>query len=87
MYSYGFFQTDVLINLFIPLRRDEAITWENFVPAKRYSGSKKEDGTFYMQLQDTIYEEFITLPGSRQNGTKFNLGKPESCNHHLTLSI
>ena len=32
MYFYGFFQTDVLINIFIPLRQAEAVTWENFVP-------------------------------------------------------
>ena len=30
MYFYGFFQTDVLIYFFIPLRWAEAITWENF---------------------------------------------------------
>ena len=33
MYFYGYFQTDVLIFFFIPLRRAEAITSENFVPA------------------------------------------------------
>ena len=27
------FPIDVLINFFIPLRRAEAIAWENFVPA------------------------------------------------------
>ena len=37
-----FFQTDVLINFFIPLRRAEAITWENFVPGKWNPGSTKE---------------------------------------------
>ena len=42
MYFYGYFQTGVLINFFIPLRRAEAITWENFVPAKRDPGSTKE---------------------------------------------
>ena len=43
MYFYGFFQTDLLINFFIPLTRAEAITWENFVPAKIWdSGSTKE---------------------------------------------
>ena len=42
MYFYGYFQTDVLINFFIPLRRAEAITWENFVPAKRDPGSTIE---------------------------------------------
>ena len=36
------FQTGVLINFFIPLRRAEAITSENFVPAKRDPGSTKE---------------------------------------------
>ena len=35
MYFYGFFQTDVLINFFIPLRRAEAIAWENLIQAKR----------------------------------------------------
>ena len=33
MYLYGFFQTDLLNKFFIPLRRTEAITCENFVPA------------------------------------------------------
>ena len=42
MRFYGYFQTDVLINFFTPLRRAEAITWENFVPAKRDHDSKKE---------------------------------------------
>ena len=42
MYFYRFFQTDVLINFFIPSRRAEAITWKNFVPAKRDPGSTKE---------------------------------------------
>ena len=42
MYFYGFFQTDVLINFFIPLRGAEAITWENFVPGMRDLGSTKE---------------------------------------------
>ena len=31
-----------LINLFIRLKQAEAITWENFVPAKRDLGSAKE---------------------------------------------
>ena len=42
MYFYGSFQTDVLINFFIPLRRDEAIAWGNFVPEKRDRGSTKQ---------------------------------------------
>ena len=33
MYFYEYFQTNVLINFSIPLRRAEAITWENFVRA------------------------------------------------------
>ena len=33
MHFYGFFQTDVLINFFILLKRAEVITWENGVPA------------------------------------------------------
>ena len=41
MTFYGCFQTDVLINSYIPLKRAEAITWENFVPAKRDPGSTK----------------------------------------------
>ena len=43
MYFYGFFQTDVLINFLIPLRRTEAITWKNFVQAKRDPGIQKRD--------------------------------------------
>ena len=42
MYFYGYFQTDAVINFFIPIRRAEAITWKNFVPAKRDPGSTKE---------------------------------------------
>ena len=42
MNFYGFFQTDVLINFFNPLTWAEAITLENFVPAKRDPGSTKE---------------------------------------------
>ena len=42
MYFYGYFQTDVLINFFIPLRWAEAITWGNFVPARRDPGSTIE---------------------------------------------
>ena len=41
MYFYRYFQTDVLINFFIPQRRAEAISWKNFVPATRYPGSTK----------------------------------------------
>ena len=41
-----FFQTIVLINFVVPLRRDEAITWENFVPVKWYPRSTKEGGCF-----------------------------------------
>ena len=46
MYFYGYFQTNVLINFFIPLRRAEATTRENFVPAKRDPGSTKEGSRF-----------------------------------------
>ena len=42
MYFYGFFQIDVLINFFISLRWDEAITYEILVPAKRDPGPRKE---------------------------------------------
>ena len=38
MYFCGFFQTDLLIYFFILGSRGEVITWENFVPAKRYPG-------------------------------------------------
>ena len=41
-----FFQTDVLINFFIPIRWAKAITWENFVPAKQDPGSTKEGSRF-----------------------------------------
>ena len=36
------FFKNVLFNFFIPLRRAETITWENFVPAKRDPGIIKE---------------------------------------------
>ena len=38
MYFYVYF----LINFFIPPRRAEAITWENFVPAKGDPGCTRE---------------------------------------------
>ena len=41
MYFFGFFQSDELIKFFILLRQAIAITWENFVPAKRDPGSTK----------------------------------------------
>ena len=63
-------------SFFIPLRGDEAITWDNFVPAIQDPGITKED---------IIYEEFITLPGFPQNGTEFLLGQLRSCNNHLSL--
>ena len=68
MYFYGYFQTDVFINFFILLRQVQAITRENFILAKQDPGSTTErsrDETFYMQSQDVIYEEFITLPVSQ----------------------
>ena len=41
MLFYGFFQTDV-VTFSSRFRRAEAITWENFVLAKRDPGSTKE---------------------------------------------
>ena len=55
------------------------------IPVVQKRESPCQDETFHMQLQDTIYEEFITLPGSRQNGTEFYPSRPGSCNHHLIL--
>ena len=37
------------------------------------------DETFYMYSQEVIYEEFITLPGSRQNETESFIPKAENC--------
>ena len=54
MFFYGFLQTEVLINVFIPIRRAEAITWETVFPKKvgsrQYEGEIPPcyDGTFYM---------------------------------------
>ena len=42
MRFYGYFQTDMLINFFTTLSRVEAITWENFDPAKWDPDSTKE---------------------------------------------
>ena len=42
MYFYEYFQTDVLINFFIPLRPAEAIPWGNFILAKQDPGSTKQ---------------------------------------------
>ena len=35
-----------------------------------------QDETFHIQSQDIMYKQFITLAGSRQNGTEFYLGQP-----------
>ena len=42
MYFYQYFQTDMLINFLIPLRRAETITRQNLFPAKRDPGRTKE---------------------------------------------
>ena len=42
VYFFGFFQTDVLINFFIPLRQAEAFTWEILVQAKKDPSCTKE---------------------------------------------
>ena len=51
------------------------ITWANFVPAGRHLGRKKRNpalpGWNFSQSQDILYEEFITLPGSRKTGQNF----------------
>ena len=39
MYFYGLFQC---VNFFILLRQSEAITWENFVLAKRDTGCTRD---------------------------------------------
>ena len=88
MYFYAFFQTAVLINLLIPLRQAEAITWGNFVPAKRSLQYKwgilsYRVETFYMYSQDVIYEGFITLPESQQNGKEIC----SSNRDHVILAI
>ena len=77
MYFYGCF----LINFFILPMRAEAINYmAKFRPGKvgspLYKGGIPScwDETFYMQSQDVIYEEFITLPGFWQSGTEFHPG-------------
>ena len=42
-FYYRYFQTNVLINFFIPLRRAEEITWENFVQANGIPVVQKGD--------------------------------------------
>ena len=57
MYLYGFFQTDVLLNFFIPPRRAEAITLVKFRAGNAESGQHKRrippyrDETFYKKSQ------------------------------------
>ena len=41
MYLYGFFQTDVLLNFFIPPRRAEAVTQVKFRAGNGESGQYK----------------------------------------------
>ena len=44
--------------------------------------------TFHMLSYDNIiYEEFIALLGSPQNGAEFHPGQPESCNHQLNINF
>ena len=65
----------------------------NFRPGKVGPGQRKRGiptclcETFYMQSRDIIYEEFITMLGSRQNGTEFYPGLLRSCNHHFSRMI
>ena len=87
MYFYGFFQTDVLINFFIPLRQAESITWENFGPGKRDLDSTKE-GSHLARIKlftcnRKIWRIYNTvgIPAKRDR----HPGQPRSCNHHLIL--
>ena len=56
MYVHGFFQTDVLINFFIPLRRAKAITWGYFVLVKRDPGNSKDAGMNLITCNCKIYK-------------------------------
>ena len=90
MSSYGYFETDLLINFFIPPRQAEKFTWEDFVlTIKQDTGSTKKGSCLVrMKLFDlVIYEDFIALTGSQQSKTEFNSCQPGSCNHHLSLII
>ena len=46
-----------------------------------------QDKTFYLLSQDIVYEEFITLLGSRQNGTEFPADQRGLCNHHVSQKL
>ena len=67
IFSFNFLLKLVLNYFFIPFRRAEPITKEDIVGCNRRIG--------------IVYEEFIALPGSRQNGAEFHPGQPGSCNH------
>ena len=62
----------------IPLTRGETIAQGNYFLAKRDPGSTKEGsrlgGRKLFPCNLRIYEEFITWPGSWQNGIEFHLG-------------
>ena len=78
------------LNFFIPLRQDEAITWDNFVTAKQDPGIPKEGSClpgmklFTCNSRISLMKS-ITLPGFRQNGTELLLGQPGSFSNHLSL--
>ena len=64
-----------------------------FCPSKAGSWQHKRgippcrDEIFHMSSQDIIHEEFISLPGSQQNGTEFHPGQLASCNHYLKFLL
>ena len=63
----------------------------NFVLAKRDASNTKEGshlaGMKLFTSQNIIYEEFLVLPGSWQNGVEFHPGQLGSCNHYLRSNV
>ena len=53
MYFQRFFQTDVLIKFFIPLRPNQAISCENVILEKLEPGSTKKRGSRVPEMKFT----------------------------------
>ena len=81
MYFFGFFQTDLLINFFIPLKWAEAITWENFVPAKRDPVSPK-DGFRLAGMNPRQFQATLTLETGLSDFHKMALAAFQSESPH-----
>ena len=85
MYFYGFFPIDVLINFFIPLRRAEAITWENFVPVVQKRDPALPGWNILHVIARCNWWRIYNTTGIPVKRDRISPGQLGSCNHHLII--